>query len=103
MRAQRHGKQSVVALGLLLALLFDLEDADDAAGKHKARQGRRIVYHHDVKWVAVLGFGGWDKSPVMRIGQSGEKRFGKRECLELGIIAELRTAATGRLDHHAHV
>jgi hypothetical protein len=67
MRAPRHGKQTVVALGFAFALLLDLEDADDAASDNQAREGRRIMDHHDVERVAVIGFGRGHEAPVVGI------------------------------------
>jgi hypothetical protein len=43
--------------GPSFALLFDLQNTDDAAGQDDARESRRIVDHHDVKGIAVIGSG----------------------------------------------
>jgi hypothetical protein len=77
MGAPGHGKQTVIPLGVAFVLLLDLENADDAAGHDKAREGRRIMNHHDVERVAVIGFGRRHEPPIMRIRQPGEERFGE--------------------------
>ena len=45
-----------------LALLLDLK-MPCAAGQHHARESRRIVDHHDVDRIAVIGFGRWHEAP----------------------------------------
>jgi fructose-1,6-bisphosphatase/sedoheptulose 1,7-bisphosphatase-like protein len=52
-----------------------MQNTDDAAGQDDARESRRIVDHHDVEGIAVIGSGRWHEAPVMGIGQSGEERF----------------------------
>src|SRR4029077_9250790 len=66
-RAPRHGKQAVITLGFTFALPLDLEDADDAASDNQPREGRRIMDHHDVERVAVIGFGRGHEAPVVGI------------------------------------
>ena len=103
MRPPRHGKQTVVPLGFVFAFLLDLKNADDPAGHDKARKGRRVMNHHDVERIAVIGFGRWHKAPVVGIGQPGQERLGERECFELRVVGEFRAAATRRFDHDMHV
>ena len=67
MRAAGYCEQAVVPLGLHFALLLDLKNADDTAGQHDARESRRIVNHHDVERIAVIGFGRWREASVMGI------------------------------------
>ena len=98
MRAPRHGKQTVVALGFAFALLLDLENADDAAGDDKARECRRVMDHHDVERVAVIGFGRGHEAPIVGIGQAGQQRFAEGEGFELRVVGEFRAAAAGCFD-----
>jgi hypothetical protein len=58
-RAPGYSEQAVVPLGLSFALLFDLQTADDAAGQDDAGESRRVVDHHDVEGIAVIGSGRW--------------------------------------------
>jgi hypothetical protein len=67
-RAPGYCEKAVVSLGLPFALLLDLQNADDTAGQHDTRESRRIVDHHDVERIAVIGFGRWHEAPVMGIG-----------------------------------
>jgi hypothetical protein len=67
-RASGHGEQTVVSFGVALALLLYLKDADDAAGQDNPREGRRIVNHHDVDRIAVIGLGRRHETPIMRVG-----------------------------------
>src|SRR5215471_16747479 len=78
-RAPGHSEQTVVSFGLALALLLYLKDADDAARQNNPWKSRRIVNHHDIDRIAVIGLGRRHETPIVRIGQSGEKRFGERE------------------------
>ena len=103
MRAPRHGKQPVVALGFLFALLLDLKDADDAAGNDEARESRGVMDHHDVERVAVIGLRRRHEAPVMRISQAGQQRFAQRKAFELWIVGEFRPAAAGRFDNNMNV
>ena len=43
MRAAGYCKQTVIPFGLAFTFLPDLENADDAAGQHQSREGRRVV------------------------------------------------------------
>jgi hypothetical protein len=51
----RHSEQAVGALGLALALLLDLKNADDAASEDDAREGRGVMHDHDIDRVSVVG------------------------------------------------
>jgi hypothetical protein len=55
------------------ALLLDLTNSNNAAGQNDPRASCRVVNHHDVERVAVIGFRRWHEAPVMGIGQSGEE------------------------------
>ena len=55
MRAPGYCEQAVVPLSLAFAFLLDLKNADDTTGQHDARESRRIVDHHDVEWIAIIG------------------------------------------------
>ena len=56
MRIPWHSKQAVVALGLALGLLLDLENADDAASEDDPWEGRCVVHDHNIDGgVAVVG------------------------------------------------
>jgi hypothetical protein len=61
------------------------------------------VNHHDVDRITVIGLGRWHEAPIVRIGQSGEERFGERECFDLGVIREFGAAATRRFDDNKYV
>jgi hypothetical protein len=67
MRAAGYCEQAVVPLGLPFAFLFNLKNADDAAGQHDPRESRCVVDHHDVERIAVVGFGRWHEAPVVGI------------------------------------
>jgi hypothetical protein len=39
------------------ALLLNLENPNDSTGQNDTWEGRRIMNHHDVERIAVIGFG----------------------------------------------
>jgi hypothetical protein len=47
---------------------------------------RRVMYHHDVERIAVIGFRRWQEAPVMGIGQSSEERFRDGECFQFLVV-----------------
>ena len=75
MRPPRDREQTVISLGLPFALLLDLKDSDNAAGKDDAWESRRVMDHHDVERITVIGFRRWHEPPVMGIGQSRQEGF----------------------------
>ena len=64
---------------------------------------RRVMYHHDVERIAVIGFRRWHEAPVMGIGQSGEERFRENEGFEFRIVIKFGSAPTGRFHDDMHV
>jgi hypothetical protein len=53
----------------------------------------------NVNWVAVVSFGGGDETPVIRISETDEKRFGQRKDAKLGVKFELGAASSRRFHH----
>ena len=86
MRPPRDREQPVVTPGLTFALLLDLKNSDNAAGQDDARECRRVMDHHDVERIAVIGFRRWQEAPVMGIGQSSEERFLDGECFQFLVL-----------------
>src|ERR1700684_2928551 len=99
----RHCEQPIVPFDLRLALLFNLQNADDAAGQNHAGKRRGVVDDHDIEGVAIVGPGGGDEAPIMRIGQPDEKRLFQRERFEFWIKSYLRATSPRRFNDHMYV
>jgi hypothetical protein len=104
MRTSRDGEDAIVPLRLFsLAVLLNLQDANYLASQHQTGERRRLMYHHNVQGIAILGHCCRDKAPIIRIGQAGQEGFRQSKGLEIRIVVELRPAASRRLDNNAQV
>ena len=56
-----------------------------------------------IERIAVLRLRGWDKAPIVGIGEARHQRLGQREHLELGIEVQLAGAAARCLDNNDDV
>jgi hypothetical protein len=92
MRAAWYRKQTVVPFGRAFIFLPDLENADDAAGQQKTREGRRVVNDHNIERIAVFGRSRRDKTPVVGIGQTDQKRLCEREGFQFWVEGEFCAA-----------
>jgi hypothetical protein len=80
-----------------------LKNSNNAAGQNDPRASCRVVNHHDVERVAVIGFRRWHEAPVMGIGQSSEERFREDECFQFLVVCELSSAPARRFHDNMHV
>src|SRR5215831_2299303 len=83
--AQWRQEQPVVSLppGTILPVLLHLEHAQDPGLHHRAGDGRPAADQHRVERVAVLGEGGRDEAPVIRVMQTERQWAAQRDVPEV--------------------
>jgi hypothetical protein len=84
---------------LLFFCLHDFQHTDRPATQYQTGICRRIVNNKNVNWIAVLGFGRWDETPVIRIGQANYKWFCQRKNTKLTVKFQLRSTSSGRFHY----
>jgi hypothetical protein len=84
-------------------VLLNLQDPNDLACQHQSWIRRSIVYDHNIERIAILSPCRWYESPVVRIAQAGQQRFGQSKRLKLWIVIKLRLAAARRFDNYAQI
>jgi hypothetical protein len=57
----------------------------------------------DVEWIAVLSLGGWDESPIIRIGEARHKRLRQSKDPEFRIVFKFAVTTAGGFDDRIDV
>src|SRR5205809_853351 len=70
------GNEAIVSDRVVVAFsLNDFKHADDSALEDKAGGGRGVMQDQRVDGIAVFTLGGWNKTPIVGIGQPEDQRL----------------------------
>lgn len=94
------GNDAVIAFFAVLATLFALNDAHDAAGQTAAGKRRLVHEYEHIQRITVAAAARWHEAEIVGKRHSGGQHFLEIEDAIFHVVGILVAAALGCFDHH---
>src|SRR5947209_9243302 len=99
----RNGDQAIVAFLFSVFRLLSFDNAYQPRLDNASRKSRLIHKDEDIERIAILSFGRWDETEIVRKDHAFRKHLLEREAAPVGIESVLVVTALRRLNHHLHL